>query len=98
MVDFFGLKAKAELEALRASHIKIEEARQQEINRLGSLLNSTIMKLLALTDRDAARLVDSRENPKEQRPVPPSVFMRRMSGASALKSSREALSAASVSE
>lgn len=90
MVDLFGVRAKAELEAVRASHLRIDEVRQQEINRLGQLLNSTIMKLLALTDKDAARLVASREGVQpEQKPVPSSAFMRRMNPSAAMRTSKE---------
>lgn len=97
-MDLFGVKARAELEAVRASHVRIDEVRQQEINRLGQLLNSTIMKLLALTDKDAARLVAAREGVQpEQKPIPASAFMRRMNPSAALKTSREAADGTSIS-
>ena len=96
MVDFFGHKAKAELEALRASSEKIDAARREEVQRLGALLQSTIMKLLALTDRDAFRSVKAAEGePVAQGELPSSPFLRRGSLASALQRSREAANAVS---
>ena len=96
MVDLFGHKAKAELEALRASSEKIDAARREEVQRLGSLLQSTIMKLLALTDRDAFRSIKASEGePVQQGELPNSPFLRRGSLASAMKRSREAANAVS---
>lgn len=95
-MDWFGTKAAAELQAFKASAKVLDEARQIEIQRLGSLLNATIMKLLAVTDRDAHRAIRlSEEEPKpQQQPGPSSGFLRRDSAASALRKSRESASVA----
>ena len=100
MVDFFGRKAQIELEALRASSASLDMVRREEIQRLGSLLQSTIMKLLALTDRDAFRVVQSKEGPPiVQGAIPNSPFLRRGSAATALRKSKEAsINALAVSE
>ena len=96
MVDLFGHRAKAELEALRASSERIDAARREEVQRLGSLLNATIMKLLALTDKNACRSVNVAEgDPVTQGEIPASPFMRRGSMAAAMKRSREAADAVS---
>lgn len=92
--DLFGKQAAAELAAFKASARVIDEARQAEIQRLGSLLQSTIMKLLAVTDRDAHRAIRFAEDPepKVQQASPSSGFLRRDSTASALRKSKEAAS------
>ena len=90
-MDFFGRRASAELQAFKSSAKTLDEARQAEIHRLGSLLQSTIMKLLAVTDREAHRVVRlSETEPKVQQVESSSGFLRRDSAASALKKSREA--------
>lgn len=97
VIDLFGVKARAELEAFRESAAKIDAARREEVQRLGALLNATIMKLLALTDKDAFRSVKVAEGEQiSQGELPASPFMRRGSLAAAVKRSREAADAVSV--
>lgn len=98
MVDFFGIKAKAELDAFRATSEKLDEARREEIQRMGALLQSTVMKLLALTNKDAFRTVSLSEAPKvEQKPIAPAPFMRRSNLASAISKSREKANGSEIS-
>lgn len=88
--DWLGKRAKAELEAEKASHARIDASRQEEIKRLSGLLQSTVMKLIALTDRDAYRIIEHTENPPVQKGLPSTAFMRRGNLQSALRKSVEA--------
>jgi hypothetical protein len=112
-MDIFGTKAKlrtvelqAQLDAERTSRAAernafeaLLAARSEDVDKVAKLLNSTIFKLISLTDRDAARLVKNAEEPeKEQKPLPPNPFLRRTSIGRVVRQTRENLNNASTSE